>query len=191
MRYSTKTVGGTVEILAADTFTGIPVCLAPSDTVYKAGTPIDDANAAALDGDGAVGILLYDVDTSINPNGTIVVAGVIDYNKIVANAGVTASVGDLKDAMPAICFRSNINVQNFGVRPTTMTLDVGDTDKIEAIYGVAPYTVVSSNTSVATVQDFDEYLEARVEGIAEGSATITVTDATGKKVSVAVTVTAD
>lgn len=189
MRYSTKTVGGTVEILAADTFTGIPVCLAPSDTVYKAGTPINEANAATLSGDGAVGILLYDVDTSINPNGTIVVAGVIDFNKMVSYAGVTADIGDLQENLPAIHFRKNINIQKLTVSPETIAINVGSFEKIGVYNGVAPYSVSSSDTSVATVADFDEFLDAKVTGVAEGSATITVTDATGKKVSVAVTVT--
>lgn len=188
MRYSTKTVGGTVEILAADTFTGIPVCLEPSDTVYKAGTPIDEANIASLDGTGAKGILLYDVDTAINPNGTIVVAGVIDYNKIVANAGVTADIEDLQEALPAICFRGNINVQKFTTDITAIEVDVDDTKKFSLINGVAPFTVVSSDTTKATASESDR--DVGVVGVAEGSATITVTDATGKKVSVAVTVTA-
>lgn len=191
MRYSTKTVGGTVEILAADTFTGIPVCLAPSDTVYKAGTPINEAKEATLDGDGAIGILLYDVDTAINPNGTIVVAGVIDFNKMVSYAGVTADIGDLQENLPAIHFRNNINIQKLTVSPETITINVGSFEKIGVYNGVAPYTVSSSDTAVATVADFDEFLDAKVTGVAEGSATITVTDATGKKVSVAVTVTAD
>ena len=67
MKYSQTTVGGGVEILASKDFQAIPAEIAPADgaetTVVKAGTPIT-ADGAGTTGAGAVGILLYDVDTA-------------------------------------------------------------------------------------------------------------------------------
>ena len=50
-------VDGTVEILAADDFLGIPIEVTGSG-VIKAGMPITADGAAAPDGTGAAGILL-------------------------------------------------------------------------------------------------------------------------------------
>ena len=76
MVFDVTTVAGDVEILASKDFQAIPVKVvvgttAPS-TIVKAGTPIN-ASGASTTGSGAVGVLLYDVDTAINPNGAAVV----------------------------------------------------------------------------------------------------------------------
>jgi hypothetical protein len=120
MRFTTETVTNSVEILVGltdmHTLTPIKVAIpgetvegefvAADDPVVKAGTPLTAAGAATT-GSGAVGILLYDVDTSANPNGTIIQSGPIDSTKAQANSGVTY-VSALYSALPNVIFRTNI-----------------------------------------------------------------------------------
>ena len=113
MNFAKTTYGGTVEILASKDFQAIPAKIVVADgadsTVVKAGTPITNAGAATT-GSGAVGILLYDVDTAKNPNGALVVQGIIDATKAQAHSGVTY-VAALYTALPGVVFRTNIGVQ--------------------------------------------------------------------------------
>lgn len=111
MRFAKTTVGGTVEILAADDFVGIPIKLTESGVV-KAGTAITAAGAKTTAYTDAAGILLYDVDTVDNPNGTIVVQGVIDKTKADAHANVTLDSAALKVAVPGVILRENIGVNS-------------------------------------------------------------------------------
>ena len=112
MKYSKTTVGGGVEILASKDFQAIPAEIVLAEgaqsTVVKAGTPIT-ADGAGTTGAGAVGILLYDVDTAENPNGALVVQGIIDAVKAQAHSGVTY-VSALYSALPGIVFRTNCGV---------------------------------------------------------------------------------
>lgn len=110
MKFTEQTVGGCVEILASKDFWAIPVKVAApeSGTVVKAGTPLTEAGAATT-GEGAIGILLYDVDTDENPNGAAIVAGIIDSVKAQAHSGVTYT-SDLYTALPGITFRENVGV---------------------------------------------------------------------------------
>lgn len=112
MVFDVTTVAGTVEILASKDFQAIPIKVAdPSGTpgVVKAGTPLTEAGESTT-GSGAVGILLYDVDTSLNPNGAAVVQGIIDSTKAQAYSGVSY-VAALYSALPGIVFRTNIGAQ--------------------------------------------------------------------------------
>lgn len=110
MKYADTSIAGTVEILADDDFKAIPIKVATpgSGTVVKAGTPLTAAGASTT-GSSAVGILLYDVDTAVNPNAAVVVEGIIDSTKAQAHSGVTY-VSALYSALPAITFRTNIGV---------------------------------------------------------------------------------
>ena len=110
MKMNQTSVAGTVEILASKDFQAIPIEVATpgSGTVVKAGTPLTSAGESTT-GSGAVGILLYDVDTAANPNGAIVVQGIIDSTKAQAHSGVTY-VSALYSALPGIVFRTNIGV---------------------------------------------------------------------------------
>ena len=111
MKFSTTTINGGIEILASKDFQAIPVKVATpgSGTVVKAGTPLTAAGASTT-GSGAVGVLLYDVDTAANPNGAAVVQGIIDATKAQAHSG--ASYADaLYSALPGVIFRTNIGVQ--------------------------------------------------------------------------------
>ena len=120
MNMDITTVAGTVEILASKDFQAIPIKVAvpgttsdgvftpADDPVVKAGTPLTSAGASTT-GSGAVGVLLYDVDTSANPTGAAVVQGIIDATKAQAHSGVTYASG-LYSALPGIVFRTNIGV---------------------------------------------------------------------------------
>ena len=111
MNYSKTSYGGTVEILASQDFQAIPIKVATpgSGTVVKAGTPLTSAGESTT-GSGAVGILLYDVDTAKNPNAAIVVQGIIDATKAQAHSEVSY-VSALYSALPGIVFRTNIGAQ--------------------------------------------------------------------------------
>ena len=110
MNFAKTTYAGNVEILATDIFQAVPVCVATPGigTVVKAGTPLTAAGESTT-GSGAVGILLYDVDTAKNPNGAIVVQGIVDATKAQAHSGVSY-VDALYSALPAVIFRTNIGV---------------------------------------------------------------------------------
>ena len=109
MNFSTNAYGGTVEILASLHFNAIPVTVATpgsGGTVVKAGTPLTEEGASTT-GSGAIGVLLYDVDTAKNPNGAAVVQGIIDATKAQAHSGVSYAAA-LYSALPGIVFRTNI-----------------------------------------------------------------------------------
>ena len=108
MKFKTTSVGGTVEILAADDFDAIPFTVTETAAV-KAGTPMTLAGKKAAAATAA-GILLYDVDPAENPNAALVVRGVIDQRKAEKHAGVTYDAAALKTAVPGIVLRNNIGV---------------------------------------------------------------------------------
>lgn len=114
MIFNETPIAGGVEILASKDFQAIPVKVAtPSGegvttTVVKAGTPLTAAGASTT-GSGAVGVLLYDVDTAVNPNGAAVVHGIIDATKAQTHSGVTYASA-LYSALPGVVFRTNIGV---------------------------------------------------------------------------------
>lgn len=124
MNFSKTSYGGTVEILASATHNSIPIKVATPGSggpVVKAGTPLTAAGASTT-GAGAVGVLLYDVDTSKNPNGAAVVQGIIDATKAQAHSGVSY-VSALYEALPGIVFRTNIGAQG----ETGATGETGET----------------------------------------------------------------
>ena len=125
MKFSITSIAGDVEILASKDFDAIPVTVAEpvggSTTIVKAGTPLT-ADGAATTGAGAVGILLYDVDTAKNPNAAAVVHGIIDATKAQTHSGVTY-VSALYSALPGIVFRTNIGVNG----ATGATGETGET----------------------------------------------------------------
>lgn len=188
MKLKSKEIGSNVEILAADEFTAIPVKV-QGTALVKAGTPLTAAGVPALDGSGAISILLYDVDPTVNPNGAGVISGVVDYNKAKANAGITASASDLQQRFPSVYFRTNIGVN------TTMTASVyavivaaGGTSAVTLANASGDITVTSDNAAVATGAESSGTLT--ITGVAAGNAVITATDTAGNEVTISVTVTA-
>lgn len=116
MNFSKTSIGGTVEILASKDFQAIPVTVTGT-TVVKAGMPLKLSDptkngdvTAVKAGTGANGILLYDVDPTVNPNAAMVVSGIVDWTKCKANSGATATGAAMKAILPAIEFRENIGV---------------------------------------------------------------------------------
>ena len=116
MRFASSAVGGTTEILAADDFVGIPITVQGAEVV-KAGQPLKKDGSKADEGTDAIGILLYDVNPNENPNGTVVVQGVIDTKKVKASSSVdlTSIAEALKTALPGIILRDNIGVNSEAV----------------------------------------------------------------------------
>ena len=111
MNFAKTSYAGTVEILATDVFQAIPIKVAApgSGTVVKAGTPLT-ADGESTTGSGAVGVLLYDVEPAKNPNGAVVVQGIIDATKAQSHSGVSY-VSALYSALPGVIFRTNIGSQ--------------------------------------------------------------------------------
>ena len=111
MNFTKTAYAGTIEILASNDYQAIPVKVAEpiANPVVKAGTPITAAGEPTT-GSGAIGVLLYDVDTSKNPNGAAVVQGIIDAAKAQSHSGVSY-VDALYSALPGIIFRNNIGAQ--------------------------------------------------------------------------------
>ena len=127
MKYTETSVGGGVEILASKDFQAIPVCVATPGSgshVVKAGTPVTSEGAATT-GSGAIGVLLYDVDTDANPNGAAVVQGIINAAVAQAHSGVTY-VDALYSALPGVIFRTNIGAQG-ATGATGATGETGET----------------------------------------------------------------
>ena len=114
MNFSKTTVTNGVEILVGltdmHTLTPIKVATPASGTVVKLGTPLDADGAVANTAD-AIGILLYDVDTAANPNGTIIQSGPIDATKAQDHSGVTYAAAMI-GALDNIQFRTNIGVNS-------------------------------------------------------------------------------
>lgn len=107
MKFSKTSVGGTVEILAADDFVAIPIKVDETSTV-KAGTPMTSAGKKIVSTSyaTAAGMLLYDVDPTENPNGALLVQGVVDKAKAQEHSGVTL---DTTFAVPGIILRDKIS----------------------------------------------------------------------------------
>lgn len=111
MRVAKKSVGGAIEILAADDFVGIPIKVTEEATV-KAGMPMKKDGKKDETGAAAFGILLYDVDPSANPNGTVVVQGVVNTKAAKESCGVDLQgiAAALKEAVPGVVLRDNVGV---------------------------------------------------------------------------------
>lgn len=97
MKFKKTDVAGAVEILASNDFTAIPFT---TTTAKKAGEKLTVGSR--------VGVVLYDVDPNENPNGSLLVAGVIDAAKAKAHSGTDLSAEhDLPDT---IILRTNTGV---------------------------------------------------------------------------------
>lgn len=121
MKFTRNTVNGINDtILASNDYTAIPFTVAGTDVV-KAGYPMTLAGAkATASGDtgaktiNADGILLYDVDPNENPNGALLIQGVIDVDKAKLS-GFTYSADDiaaLKKAVPAVFCRTDVGAKS-------------------------------------------------------------------------------
>lgn len=106
---TTHNSGEFITILASDNYNAIPVTVTGT-SVIPAGTPITSAGAKTTTLTDAVGILLYDVDPAINPNGALLVQGVVDGAKAKAHSGVDIST--IGETVPGIVVRANVGVNS-------------------------------------------------------------------------------
>lgn len=114
-------------ILAADTYVAIPFTVKETNAVpagypmtktgLKAAATTDtsatDTSAADAATD-AIGILLHTVDPAVNPNGALLIQGVIDVDKAKLS-GFTYSANDiaaLKKAVPAVFCRTDVGAKS-------------------------------------------------------------------------------
>lgn len=105
-------------ILAADTYVAIPFTVKETNAV-PAGYPmaktglkaaVTTSTSAADAATDAIGILLHTVDPAVNPNGALLIQGVIDVDKAKLS-GFTYSANDiavLKKAVPAVFCRTDV-----------------------------------------------------------------------------------
>lgn len=108
MIFDTKSVGMTPEILASNDYQAVPIKLTAN---AKAGMPVKNTGETSADGSDAIGILLYDVDIASNPNGAVVVDGIIDWAKCKAHNTETLdslNASDIAKKLPNIVFRDGI-----------------------------------------------------------------------------------
>ena len=110
MYFDTKSIGGTVEILASNDYQAVPITVTETATI-KAGMPMKNDGKKTTTGEDAIGILLYDVDPKRNPNGAVVMDGIIDWSKCQANntddlSGLTADA--IAKLLPNIIFRDKV-----------------------------------------------------------------------------------
>jgi hypothetical protein len=78
----------------------------------------------------------------------------------------------------------------FSTAPSPITVAIGTSPKYTIGGGVSPYTVTSSNTSVASVSLATATNVITINGLTAGSATVAVRDAAGTTLPIAVTVPA-
>lgn len=105
-------------ILAADTYVAIPFTVKETNAV-SAGYPMAKTGlkaAATTDTSAtdAIGILLHTVDPAVNPNGALLIQGVIDVDKAKLS-GFTYSANDiaaLKKAVPAVFCRTDVGAKS-------------------------------------------------------------------------------
>lgn len=122
MKYTTTPVSAPEStILAADTYVAIPFTVTETDVV-KAGYPMAKTGKKATATTGtsdaavtdAIGILLHTVDPAVNPNGALLIQGVIDVDKAKLS-GFTYSANDiaaLKKAVPAVFCRTDVGAKS-------------------------------------------------------------------------------
>lgn len=103
-----QTIGSTnrLEILASIDYQAIPITVTGS-AIVKAGSPMTSAGAVASNESQAAGILLYDVDPTVNPNGALVVQGIINARLARQYSGCPLDAATLKAAVPGIVLNEN------------------------------------------------------------------------------------
>jgi hypothetical protein len=101
-----------------------------------------------------------------------------------ATIKVTDAVGATLDITAVV------QVTTLSVTPSTLVGPAASTNSLTIAGGVAPYTVSSNNTAVVSAS-MSGVSTVSLRLLAKGASTITVTDSSGKSVSVTVTVNSD
>lgn len=113
MKFTTQTYTTGVDFLVTNDFSAVPVCVSGTALV-KAGTPLkmDGSSGTAIGTNNAKGtaegILLHDVDPTVNPNGALLVKGIVDGVRAKAHSGVDISA--INTTVPGIVVRTNVGV---------------------------------------------------------------------------------
>ena len=188
--FNSEEIGKTAAIFIGENYLAgsRPIVLQAQSAVVKAGTPITAAGAVALDGANAYGILINDVDTSIDPNGAIAVTDcMVDYNKAKANAGITATLATLAAALPLIKFIDDTVVSTAMTASAYSTnVTKGGTATITISGAVGTVTVTTGNSAVATGSLSGTTLT--ISGVESGNCVVKAVDAIGNMVNILVTV---
>ena len=131
--------------------------------------------------------------TAVSNNTTIAISAVKDSKLTVGGVANGAAVVRVQDAVGAsvnigITVSSGQTQALFTTAPLNATIapGVGGAQSYRVGGGVAPYTVASSNTSVATVTLVSDLYT--ITGISAGSTTLVVTDSLGAAINVNVTI---
>lgn len=116
MKFTTSSSGEQFTILAADHYIAIPIKITETSLV-KAGTPIKTGGLIAKDSSSgsvkiadAIGVLLHDVDPNVNPNGALVIHGVIDGTKAAAHSGFALT--GITAYVPGITLRTDLGTNS-------------------------------------------------------------------------------
>lgn len=185
MKYTNTSIGGSVEILASKDFQAIPIKVAGS-AIVKAGTPMNLQGFATTPGgeiDDTVGILLYDVDPNENPNGALVVQGIIDAKKAQAHSGVSLANLNVPGIVPrfnirAIGKNANLSELTIGALVLNPTFDPNVTAYTAATSNAADaVTAVAADTTanVMIEKGNTTVLNGRNASWSSGENTLTVT----------------
>lgn len=188
-----STIGGTgrVEILASKDFQAVPFTVAGT-SVVKAGSPMTSAGAVATTESQAVGLLLYDVDPNVNPNGSLLVQGVVNARIARQYSGCTLNAATLKVAIPGIVLREDAPLRyTASFRPPCIALTVSSSASASAVgktaVTVSGYSLGSGESWVYTIGDAILTPErgADLSGWTAWNGSDEITATTGKKITVA------
>lgn len=186
-------LGGTgcCEFLASKDFNSVPCTVAGSDIV-KAGSPMTSAGAVATTESQTVGLLMYDVDPSKNPNGALLVQGVVNAVMARQISGCPLVKATIESACPGLYLRENAPKRyTASFRPPCIALSV--TSAAGATAGktaltVSGYTLATGDSYVYSVGDaaLTPNRGDDLSGWTAWDGSSDITAATGKKITVAV-----
>lgn len=150
-------LGGTgrCEFLASKDFNSVPCTVAGSDIV-KAGSPMTSAGAVATTESQTVGLLMYDVDPSKNPNGALLVQGVVNAVMARQISGRPLVKSTIESACPGLYLRENAPKRyTASFRPPCIALTVSSSASATAVgktaVTVSGYTLGSGESWAYTI----------------------------------------
>ena len=157
MQMSTNGGSGRCEFLASKDFNSIP-CTVSGDGTIKAGSPITSAGALATTESQAVGLLMYDVTPAINPNGALLVQGVVNARIARQYSGRPLVKSTIEGAVPGLYLRENAPLRYTSTfRPPCIALTVSSSASATAVgktaVTVSGYTLGSGESWAYTIGD--------------------------------------
>lgn len=186
-------LGGTgrCEFLASKDFNSVPCTIAGTDIV-KAGSPITSAGAVASTESQAVGLLMYDVDPTVDPNGALLVQGVVNARMARQYSGCPLVKDTIEGAVPGLYLREDAPLRyTASFRPPCIALTVESAASATAVgktaVTVSGYSLGSGESWVYTIGDAILAPErgADLSGWTAWNGTDEITATTGKEITVA------